>query len=421
MQHHKRIEYLAIGDELLLGLRVNAHLAWLGEILGRHGLRIDHAAEVRDTPIDIGDAFRCAWNRSDLILTTGGLGPTCDDVTKEVIAHTLGRGLEHDPHVESDLREFFARRGKMPTDNNFRQCGLIRGALALRNPNGTAPGQWLEIDGKLLVMLPGPPAEMQPMFTEQVLPRLKERGWAVEGRGYWQFRTMGIGESQLAQLLEPLLLPLKNEIAPAYCAHSGVVDVRLHPCGDAVNNGTAEMLLENCRQALGEYFLGPDQPDPACWILQQLRSKDKTLAVAESCTGGLLANRFTNICGASKVFMGGMVCYRNEAKENLLDIPACLLEQHGAVSAECAAAMATAVAERMESDYGLSITGYAGPDGGTEPAGTVYIGFHSPYGVWSRKEYFGGNRIQVKERSVNSALNFMRIQLSAKVESMVPA
>lgn len=411
MRHNKRIEYLAIGDELLLGLRVNTHLAWLGELLGRYGMRVDHAAEVRDTPDAIGEAFCCAWKRADLVITTGGLGPTCDDVTKEIIAATLGLGLQHDAQVESDLRQFFALRGKTPTDNNFRQCGLIDGASALRNPNGTAPGQWLERDGKVLVMLPGPPSEMQPMFLGDVLPRLQQRGWAVEGQGYLQFRTMGIGESQLAQMLEPLLEPLHNQIEPAYCAHTGVVDVRLHPCTDALQNGVAHQLLKQCSQLLGDYFLGPDQPDPAGWILHQLRARHHTLAVAESCTGGLLANRFTNICGASKVFMGGMVCYRNQAKENLLDIPSCLLEQHGAVSAECAAAMATAVAERMESDYGLSITGYAGPEGGTEPAGTVYIGFHSPHGVWSRKEIFSGNRIQIKERSTNAAISFMRLQM----------
>lgn len=411
MRHHKRIEYLAIGDELLLGLRLNAHLAFLGEQLAMAGLRIDQATEIPDEAEAIQQAFSAAWKRSDLIITTGGLGPTCDDVTKEVIATTLGRELEHNAEVEADLRQFFQRRGRTPTDNNFRQCGLIRGACALRNPNGTAPGQWLELDGRILAMLPGPASEMRPMFTAQVMPRLRDIGWAMVDAHFLQFRTMGIGESQLADWLDPIFKAYEDRILPAYCAHSGIVDVRLHPQHDDVGPETLKALASQCQQRIGEAFLGPGQPDPACLVLKQLRNLGKSLAVAESCTGGQLADRFTDVPGASKVFMGGVVCYRNCIKEALLDIPGCLLEQHGAVSPECAAAMATSVADLMEADYGLSITGYAGPEGGHEPPGTVYIGFHSSAGVWSRKEVFSGDRKQIKTRSVNAALNLLREQL----------
>jgi nicotinamide-nucleotide amidase len=191
----------------------------------------------------------------------------------------------------------------------------------------------------------------------------------------------------------------------------GYVDIRLCPIEGGWDEAKVRTLGEACRERLGDGFLGYGTPDAATEILKHLRGLNKSLAVAESCTGGLLASRFTDVPGASKVFNGGVVCYRNQIKENLLGIPGCLLEQHGAVSAECAVAMATAVAELMESDYALSITGYAGPEGGDEPAGTVYLGYHSPVGVWSRRVDLPGSRSAVKERAVMAALDFIRRKL----------
>jgi nicotinamide-nucleotide amidase len=197
----------------------------------------------------------------------------------------------------------------------------------------------------------------------------------------------------------------------AYCAHAGYVDVRLMSVPGGWDPIKVRSLGEACRDRIGDHFLGYGKPDVAALILSQLRGLNKSLAVAESCTGGLLSSRFTDVPGASKVFKGGVVCYLNEVKEHLLSVPPCLLEQHGAVSAECAAALATGVAELMETDYALSITGYAGPEAGHEPAGTIYLGYHSPIGVWSRKVILPGNRTAVRERAVMLSLDFIRLKL----------
>ncbi|MGC9450895.1 MAG: nicotinamide-nucleotide amidohydrolase family protein, partial [Oceanipulchritudo sp.] len=209
----------------------------------------------------------------------------------------------------------------------------------------------------------------------------------------------------------PTLSAARDRVRIAYCAHLGYVDIRLTPIEGGWDPIKVRSLGEACRERLGDGFLGYGTPDVACLILKQLRCLNKSLAVAESCTGGLLASRFTDVPGASKIFKGGVVCYKNEIKENLLGVPEALLKQHGAVSAECAVAMATAVSELMESDYGLSVTGYAGPEAGDEPAGTIYLGYHSPVGVWSRKVVLPGNRTAVKERAVLSALDFIRRKL----------
>ncbi|MFP4283541.1 MAG: CinA family nicotinamide mononucleotide deamidase-related protein [Opitutales bacterium] len=407
----RKTELICLGDELLLGLRTNEHLRYLGAQLSAHALPLAASHEVSDARTQIESTFAAAWRRSDLVITTGGLGPTGDDRTRESLAHVLGLELRHDPATEDRLLRFFADRGYSMTENNLRQCLLLEGAEALPNAHGTAPGQWLERDGKLLVMLPGPPRELCPMFEEQVLPRLVAQGWARRDERTVEFRTSGLGESALADRLERLLAGRLEEIDIAYCAHAGFVDVRLHPRHADVHG---DVLLEAGRLsevALGADFVDYGQPDLARLIVRHLRCLGKRLAVAESCTGGLLASRFTDVPGASKVFLGGVVCYRNETKSALLDVPEEILEQHGAVSPETSVAMATGAAERLGADYALSVTGYAGPEGGREPVGTIYLGYVSPVGVWSRKIVGSGSRLAVKERAVNGALDFMRRKL----------
>jgi nicotinamide-nucleotide amidase len=402
---------LCLGDELLLGLRTNDHLRYLGAQLAAHGLSIDSSHEISDRREDIVRTLADAWQRADLIITTGGLGPTNDDRTRESVAETLGVALVHNKDVEADLRHFFAQRGYQPTENNFRQCLILEGAEVLPNPNGTAPGQWFEREGKVLVMLPGPPRELQPMFTDAVLPRLQEKGWAVPDDRTIAFRTSGIGESILSERIEKILREEKDHLEIAYCAHAGFVDVRLHPADASVEAAYIQHAASRCEELLGNDFVGYGEPDQACLILRHLRALGKKLAVAESCTGGLLASRFTDIPGSSKVFLGGAVCYRNEAKQAMLGIPECLLRQHGAVSPEVSVAMATGVAEKFDADYALAVTGFAGPEGGNEPPGTIYIGYVSPAGVWSRKLVSPGSRLAVKTRAVNGALDFMRRKL----------
>lgn len=411
MKPQRKVELVAIGDELLNGIRINTHLGYIGDQLARKGLPLTLAAEVRDEPDNLASYLKQVFARADLVLLTGGLGPTSDDNTAQCVAKALGRPLHHDHGIEQSILEFFQQRGRIPTPNNLKQCLIVEGADALGNPNGTAPGQWIDNGGQVIVLLPGPPLEMHPMFENEVLPRLTAKGWITEAASPVEIRTIGIGESQLADMLGPVLSGAGNAVQVAYCAHSGYVDVRLASVPGGWDPVKVRSLGEACRDRIGDHFLGYGSPDVAAVILNQLRGLNKSLAVAESCTGGLLASRFTDVPGASKVFKGGVVCYLNEIKEQLLSVPRCLLEQHGAVSAECAAALATGAAELMESDYALSITGYAGPEAGDEPAGTIYLGYHSPIGVWSRKVILPGNRTAVKERAVTASLDFVRRKL----------
>lgn len=408
-----RVDLLSLGDELLLGIRANAHLVYLGALLSRYGLPVTRNVVLRDRPDEIRREFSQSWAEADIVITTGGLGPTTDDLTRETVAEVLGRPLRRDATVEADIRARFERMGRILTDNNLAQANIVEGADTIPNRFGTAPGQWYEADGKLLLMLPGPGSELRPMVEDQVLPRLQERGWAQPGEVFLQLRTCGIGESQLDARLRPVFAPFGDALQVAYCAHVGMVDVRLAPGPGQLSWEEITALGESCREILGVDFVGFGDGDLAALVINQVRQLNRTLAVAESCTGGLLASALTDVPGASKAFVGGLVCYTNEAKMALLEVPDCILQQHGAVSPECAAAMAAGVAERFDTDYALAITGFAGPGGGTRdnPVGTVHFGFVSPCGVWSHKAVHPGNRLQVKERAVNLALDWMRRKL----------
>jgi nicotinamide-nucleotide amidase len=408
-----------VGDELLDGIRENGHLLWLGEQLARRGLPITRSIVVRDNAVEIAREVGEAWGAYDLIVTTGGIGPTSDDHVRAAVASALGLKLEHVPAAEQALRERFKLIGRKLSEADLSQCFIPTGAEALPNPRGTSPGVFYHRDAKALVMLPGPTLELRPMFEEEVVPRLRDVGCACQGEAYVQVRTFGIGAVPLEAIVRPFLKP---GMVLSFGTHTGVVDARISSAGSGF---TAEELCEVARQvrdAVGHDFVCTGHACLASLVVEQLRSLEKTVALAESCTGGLLANSFTNVPGASKVFAGSAVCYANDAKVNLLGIPECLIAQHGAVSAECAAAMATCTIEKFGSDYAISVTGYAGPGGGTEadPVGTVYIGYASPAGVWSRRVVLPGDRRQVKLRAVNTALDFMRRQLNKyRIEDLI--
>ena len=415
----RQVLVINVGDELLDGIRENGHLLWLGEQLARRGLPITRSIVVRDNANEIAREVGEAWGAYDLIVTTGGIGPTSDDHVRAAVASALGLKLEHVPSAEQALRERFKLIGRKLSEADLSQCFIPTGAEALPNPRGTSPGVFYHRDGKALVMLPGPTLELRPMFEEEVVPRLRDVGCACQGEAYVQVRTFGIGAVPLEEIVRPFLKP---GMVLSFGTHTGVVDARISSAGSGF---TAEELCEVARQvrdAVGHDFVCTGHACLASLVVEQLRSLEKTVALAESCTGGLLANSFTNVPGASKVFAGSAVCYANDAKVNLLGIPECLIAQHGAVSAECAAAMATWTIEKFGSDYAISVTGYAGPGGGTEadPVGTVYIGYASPAGVWSRRVVLPGDRRQVKLRAVNTALDFMRRQLNKyRIEDLI--
>jgi nicotinamide-nucleotide amidase len=404
-----RYELLTLGDELLLGLTPNGHLTWIGAELSRRGVLLARNVTITDEADAIAEQFRESWAKADIIITTGGLGPTCDDRTREVLAQTLGQQLVFDPVIERTITERFAKFGRVPTTNNLKQAYKFERGEVLPNANGTAPGLWVEQDGKVLIMLPGPPNELRPLFTEQVIPRLAARGLLAEGEAYIQIRAAGVGESALETKFQPLF-DKHPGLSIGFCAHLGLVDCRISSPDGKYPLAALRALAGECAALLGDDFVCLGHASLAEVVAEQLRTQGRTMAVAESCTGGLLANSFTDVCGASKFFQGGIVSYSNDAKMLLLDCPECLLSQHGAVSAECAVAMATGVAEQLGADYGVAITGFAGPTGGAgeNPVGTIYIGLHAPGGDWSKKLSYPGPRCAVKERAVTAAIDWLR-------------
>lgn len=410
-----RYELLTLGDELLLGLTANGHLTFIGGQLGRHGALLQRNVTITDEADAIAEQFRESWARADVVITTGGLGPTCDDRTRDVVADVLRQKLVLDLVVKHAIEERFSRLGRKMTANNLKQAYVFERGEVLPNANGTAPGLWVEQDGKVLVMLPGPPNELQPMFTEQVVPRLAQRGLLLDREAYVQLRTAGVGESALETRLEPIFKRAGDGLSVAFCAHQGAVDCRVSSPTGALTYSQLERVANECALMLGDDFVcyGHDSLARVCADL--LRVQEKKLAVVETATGGLLAHAFTEVCGACKFFAGGVVCCSNDAKMQLLDVPECLLLQHGAVSDEAAVAMATGAAETLGADYSLAVTGFAGsasagPHCGN-PVGTIFVALFSPAGVWSKKLSYPGPRSTVKVRAVNAALDWLRREL----------
>jgi len=410
---HGRFELLTLGDELLLGLTANSHLTFIGAELGRRGVLLQRNVTLTDEADLIAAQFRESWARSDVVITTGGLGPTCDDRTREVLAEVLGQKLVYDAAIESAIAERFARFGRKMPENNLKQAYVFERGEVLPNANGTAPGLWVEQEGRVLVMLPGPPNELQPIFVEQVLPRLAERGWLLDREAYVQLRTAGIGESALEMKLQPIFNRCGAKLSVAFCAHQGAVDCRLSSPTGELSLAQIETIAGDCAQLLDDDFVCFGHESMARVCADLLRVQEKRLAVVETATGGLLANVFTEVCGACKFFAGGVVCCSNDAKMQLLDVPECLLLQHGAVSDEAAVAMATGAAERLGADYALAVTGFSGEatGAGGNPVGTIYLALFSPDGVWSKKLSYPGPRAAVKVRTVNAALDWLRREL----------
>ncbi len=409
MEGSSRFELITLGDELLLGLTPNGHLTFIGNELRRHGVTLDRNVVIPDDAESIGRQFRESWARADVILTTGGLGPTCDDRTRETIADVLGLPLEYDPAVEQEIEDRFNKLGLTITPNNLKQAYKPEGATLLENPHGTAPGLWIEKDEKILIMLPGPPNELQPMFLSTVLSELKERGKLTEGEAYLQIRTSGVGESSLETLLQPIFDKYPG-LGVAFCAHPGQVDCRLSSPDFRISKEGLQAIADQCRDLLGANFICYGHDSTERIVSARLREKGQTLAVAESCTGGSLASSFTGLPGASKFFSGAIICYNNDSKVQALGIPECVLKQHGAVSPEVAVALATGVAEHLGADYGLSIAGYGGTccSEGDKRESKVYIGLCTPEGIWSKEIRLVGAAATIKQRAVSAALDWLR-------------
>ena len=378
------IEIINTGSELLLGRVLNTHQQWLCRHLADLGYTVDRQVAVPDTGRDIQQAVREALGRADLILVTGGLGPTSDDVTRDLIAELLQRPLREDAAVVAVIEGFFAQRQRPMPARTRVQALVPEGAVVLPNAHGTAPGLLIEVSpnpfrerGRTswLVMLPGPPRELHPMFREQVVPQLRQRLPLEEEFVCRTLKTTGLGESFVEEKIATPLQPLVAAgLEIGYCARVGEVDVRFvaRGPGAAQTVAEAERLV---RALMPQHIFGEDDDQLEAVIVRRLTERKQTLALAESCTGGFLAHRITNVPGASAVFLAGLVTYSNEAKQRLLGVRAETLAAHGAVSEPVAREMAEGARERNGADYALAVTGIAGPAGGTpeKPVGTVFI------------------------------------------------
>ena len=400
----------------MLGRVLNTHQQWLCRRLADLGHVVTRQVAIADNGSEIQNAVREALGRANLIITTGGLGPTSDDITRELIAELLGKKLVKDPAVLAHIENFFAKRGRPRPQKTDVETWVPEGSEVFLNATGTAPGLAIKIGEKKqwLVMLPGPPRELRPMFDHQVVLLVK-REFAAEIFVCRTLRTTGIGESRVQEFVEAELQPLvARGLGVGYCARPGAVDVRLTAAGVTAEKivGEAEAVVQ---RILGENIFGADDDELEDIVVKLLAGKGKTLALAESCTGGAIARKITDVPGASTVFLGGVVSYANSAKEKFLGVLPATLNRHGAVSEPVAAEMAVGARERFGSDFGLAVTGIAGPAGGTpeKPVGTVFIALATVAGVEVKKHLNVWDRVTFRQVTATQALEWLRQAVSA--------
>jgi nicotinamide-nucleotide amidase len=405
-----KAEIIAIGSELLTPYRTDTNSLWLTERLNSVGIEVKAKTVVGDDEPRLEEAIKDALRRSDAIISTGGLGPTEDDITRKVFARVTGRQLLVDYDVLAEIRQRFASRGYQMTPNNERQALIPKGAIVLPNPNGTAPGIKINQEGKLIVLLPGPPREMKPMFDDYVRLDLERmsRGIRISTR---TLKVTGLGESAMDDLIAPLYRQYSNPTTTILFTDS---DLEIHLTAKAETTERADLLAEELADKLadklGNYLYSTSGESMEEVVGHRLALKGYSLATAESCTGGLIAERITRVPGSSQYFLGGVVSYTVAAKSALLGISRDLIEKRGVVSGDVAEAMARAVKELFGSTIGLSITGVAGPGGGTDetPVGTVYVGIADDVGANNRRMILPGDRHLIRWRASQAALEMVR-------------
>jgi nicotinamide-nucleotide amidase len=410
-----RVIVINTGTELLLGDVVNTHLGFIAREIFPLGLRVERQLAVPDGDL-IREALAENLGRAEIIFVTGGLGPTTDDITREITAELLGLELVLDSGLEASISERLRSRRIRLTNRVLRQAQVPRGAVVLPNEHGSAPGLYLAaglnltISAPHLFLLPGPPRELQPMFQEVVRPILQRIVRQSESIGYRSYRIVGMGESYVEEAVGADLLRIPG-LELGYCARMGEVDLRVIGSPTVVEEADAIVRLR-----LTDYIVSTEGESLESVIVRQLAAQSATLAVAESCTGGLLAHRLTNVPGASEVFLAGYVTYSNEAKSSALDVPARLIAEHGAVSEAVAAAMAAGAQKKSGATYALSTTGIAGPGGGSagKPVGTAYLALAGGGETVARHLYFPTDRETFKQLATQTALNFLRERLSAR-------
>jgi nicotinamide-nucleotide amidase len=416
-------EIIAVGSELLTPEKTDTNSLWLTEKLMDIGVEVKLKTIVGDDEARLEETIRDALKRSDIVITTGGLGPTEDDVTRQVSARAAGRGLTYYPELENHLRERFRSWGREMPEINKRQACAIEGARILPNPNGSAVGMMLVDDGRFFVVLPGPPREMKPMFEDFVLDELKSvaGGVSVVRR---VLRVSGMGESAVDELIAPIYKSYPN-VQTSILFSRAEIEVHLSATSTdpAEASQTLDELTAKMAVPLGKALFATNGEKMEEVVGRLLSARGETVSVAESCTGGLIGMRLTSVAGSSEYFLEGAVTYSNEAKVRTLDVPRETLEKHGAVSSETAEAMAEGIRKRAGTDHAISVTGIAGPGGGTEekPVGTVFIGYAGRSGTKSLKMVLPGDRYLVRWRSSQAALDYLRRQLAKRNEASLSA
>jgi nicotinamide-nucleotide amidase len=406
-----RVELINTGSELMLGFTVNTHLSYIGRQLASIGLRLDRQITVADDRVEMRAAIGDALLRSDILIITGGLGPTSDDFTRDVVAGLLERKLVRDEAVATHIAERIRKRRIRLPESIYVQALVPVGAQVLPNRNGTAPGLAIDEGGKLVLLLPGPPRELKPMLEEYVVPVLEKHFGAQPRFDCRTFKVVGLAESIVEEKVAPVLADLPD-LELGYSAKMGEVEVRII----SGIKSTADEAEKRIRAALGDNIYGAGDARLEEVVVKMLTTAHQTIAVAESCTGAAIVNRITNVSGASEVFINGCVTYSNESKTRLLGVLEKTLADHGAVSEEVACEMAEGVRTRSGADFGISTTGIAGPTGGTpdKPVGLVYIGFATSKGTDIQRHILAFDRETFKFFVAQYALDTVRRELLKK-------
>jgi len=410
-------EVITIGDEILIGQTIDTNSAWLGEQLHLHGISLNRVLTISDKADAIRDAITDSFQRAELILMTGGLGPTQDDITKETLAEYFETTLERNQEVLDRIDGYFRSKGFEMLESNKKQADLPKDAIILENVRGTAMGMWFQKEGKVLISMPGVPYEMKGIMRDHGFRKIKEF-FPTKNIIHETIQTQGIGESFLAEKISDWETSLRNDgIALAYLPSPGLVKLRLSVHSEkGKEEGTRAKInhyIIELKKRIPEYIFGRGKDTVATAIQNLFQSRELTLSVAESCTGGLIAHEITSIPGSSAYFMGSMVTYSNEAKKAILGVKEHTLMEYGAVSEEVVKEMAEGVRQKLHTDYSIATSGVAGPDGGSEekPVGTVWIAIASANKTIAKRFNLGQSRSRNIRISMLSALNWLRQEI----------
>lgn len=409
-----KAEIITIGDELLLGQVIDTNSAWLGQELNALGIHVHFKTAVSDDEQAILDTLKLASNRSSIIIMTGGLGPTRDDITKHTLCRFFNTHLVLNQEVLSFVKEIFTKRNLPMLESNNQQAMLPAIADVLWNRSGTAPGMWFDQNNTIYISMPGVPFEMKTIFSEEVIPKLKSR-FSFPSIIHRTLQTCSIGESFLAKKIEHIENQLPSNIKLAYLPAVGSVRLRFSAYGndESLLKESLNEIIAKLYNEIGQYIYAEGEVSLSETIGKLLKAKGKTLATAESCTGGFLAHQITLTPGSSAYFLGSVIAYHNSIKQNELHVSSTTLKEHGAVSEACVLEMAQAIRKKTGADYGLSTSGIAGPDGGTDakPVGTVWIGFASETKSFAKVFNMGGNRERTILRTALMAMDILRKEL----------